>query len=242
MEQGKSMSRQLSGKDLAYESIASEWADVISNFDTKRRMDVLLDQLTPKDAITGKRALEVGCGLGEFSRQIAARRPASFTAVDLAPTLVRRLAKRLPEADCRVADALDLSATLGNSRYDFILSSEVIEHTPDPRRAVAQMARHLAPGGYLVLSVPNRRWRWLLTLATRAGARKHYQGYENWVRPGELLAWLDEEGLQVTGRSGVHTVPWHLSKALTAGLDRILGPANYTVAVNLAIVATKPSE
>jgi SAM-dependent methyltransferase len=38
--------------------------------------------------------------------------------------------------------------------FGVILSSEVLEHVADERRAIAEMARTLAPGGHLVLQVP----------------------------------------------------------------------------------------
>ncbi|WBU31257.1 class I SAM-dependent methyltransferase [Rhodopseudomonas palustris] len=39
--------------------------------------------------------------------------------------------------------------------YDVIVMSDVIEHVASPTRAVTNLARHLAPGGHLLITTPN---------------------------------------------------------------------------------------
>lgn len=50
----------------------------------------------------------------------------------------------------------DLSRTLpfADSTFDTILSSDVVEHLPDPELAFAEMSRLLKPGGILLLNTP----------------------------------------------------------------------------------------
>ncbi len=171
------MGRTLTPKDLAYESIAQEWASYISDFDTSRRVKVLVHDLLGSASLRGMRVLEVGCGLGYFTRELLRFDPAKITALDISPTLIKNLAASCPQVECVVADALDLDSALGNRQFDVVLSSEVIEHTPNPSLAFAQMARHLGPGGRLVLSVPNARWKWLLRVVQKLGLRNDYQGF-----------------------------------------------------------------
>ena len=40
------------------------FATALSDYDTSRRVDVLIDQFLPDQALVGKRALDVGCGPG----------------------------------------------------------------------------------------------------------------------------------------------------------------------------------
>src|SRR5581483_1728689 len=51
--------------------------------------------------------------------------------------------------------ALDLAAALGESRFDVVVCADVLEHLRDPARVLAALPPLLAPGGYLVASVPN---------------------------------------------------------------------------------------
>src|SRR5438874_2506316 len=41
-----------------------------------------------------------------------------------------------------------------NETFDTVVSTEVLEHVPDPLRALREMQRVLKPGGHLVLSTP----------------------------------------------------------------------------------------
>lgn len=49
---------------------------------------------------------------------------------------------------------LSLSLPFANGSFDTILSSDVIEHLPDPQLAFAEMGRLLKPGGVLLLNTP----------------------------------------------------------------------------------------
>jgi 2-polyprenyl-3-methyl-5-hydroxy-6-metoxy-1,4-benzoquinol methylase len=40
--------------------------------------------------------------------------------------------------------------------FDFVMAMEVLEHVPDPSSGMGELARVLAPGGYLVTSIPVR--------------------------------------------------------------------------------------
>lgn len=52
-----------------------------------------------------------------------------------------------------IADAVDLSM-IADAKYDFVLSSNNLEHIANPLKAVAEFVRILKPGGYLVIVVP----------------------------------------------------------------------------------------
>ncbi len=43
---------------------------------------------------------------------------------------------------------------LGDAGFDTVVSTEVLEHVPDPLKALREMHRVLKPGGYLILSTP----------------------------------------------------------------------------------------
>lgn len=50
-----------------------------------------------------------------------------------------------------------LNLPFADNSLDIIVSSEVVEHLPDPRPALREMARVLRPGGYAMITTPNPR-------------------------------------------------------------------------------------
>jgi SAM-dependent methyltransferase len=64
----------------------------------------------------------------------------------------------LGRADPRGLRNEDLTRlTFGDGQFDYVLSFEVFEHIPDFRRAFAECARVLSPGGRMCFSVPFRQ-------------------------------------------------------------------------------------
>jgi 2-polyprenyl-3-methyl-5-hydroxy-6-metoxy-1,4-benzoquinol methylase len=112
----------------------------------------------------GTRVLDVGCGVGRWSRLLA-RRGAHVTGVDLSPTMVDEARRRAREDGvaerCRFQVA-DLSALDVGERFPLVLGVTVLQHILDGERlraAIHRLARHLAPGGRMVLleAAPTRR-------------------------------------------------------------------------------------
>ena len=54
-----------------------------------------------------------------------------------------------------IHDATDL-ASIGDSTYDFLLASHILEHVANPLRALEEFRRILKPDGSLLVLVPNR--------------------------------------------------------------------------------------
>jgi SAM-dependent methyltransferase len=104
----------------------------------------------------GTRVLDVGCGVGRWSRLLAAR-GADVLGVDLSPTMIAQ-ARRRADADgvagrCRF-QVQDLSSLDVGERFDLILGVTVLQHILDPRAlraALAAMTARLAAGGRMIL-------------------------------------------------------------------------------------------
>ena len=99
-----------------------------------------------------ERALDVGCGPGDFIVRLAERFPrASITGVDLEEAHLERARARCAPLGERVrllrGDALALDFPDGH--FDLAVSRHVLQALPDARRALSEMARVLHPGGRL---------------------------------------------------------------------------------------------
>ena len=98
----------------------------------------------------GMRVLDVGCGPGGLTRELAARVGAeNVAAIDPAAQFVAACRERAPAADVRegVAEALPWP----DDRFDATLSSLVIAFMDDADRGVREMARVTRPGGTIAV-------------------------------------------------------------------------------------------
>lgn len=112
----------------------------------------------------GERAFDVGCGSGAFTIGMAKR---GYAAVGLSwdernQTIARERAAiagvpqtQFPIGDARVLDTL----AEHKGGYDYVISLENIEHLMDDAKLMRDLAACLKPGGWLVLSTPNKDYR-----------------------------------------------------------------------------------
>lgn len=102
----------------------------------------------------GSRVLDVGCGPGIWTRELA-RRGYDVSAIDLTTAAVEMTRRSLDlfglKADVQQGDAENLP--FADASFDAVVSHGVIHHTPDTERCVAEIARVLRSGGIAVVSV-----------------------------------------------------------------------------------------
>lgn len=90
--------------------------------------------------------LDLGCGVGHSYDLLA---PRETIGVDVDADALVGQDRRTVVADMRALPFADAS-------FASVVAIQSIEHVPDPERAVAEIARVLAPGGVAVLVTPNR--------------------------------------------------------------------------------------
>ena len=152
----------------------------------------------------GMRVLEIGCGRGVGAEIIFRRFGAhEVHGFDLDPDMVARARRRLsgyPPERLRlfVGDTAAIEAEDGS--YDAVVDFNIIHHVPGWRRAVAEVARVLRPGGLFVFEEVTRQAlsRWLYRTFLK------HPPPENWFTAGEFVAELERRGLDVGG----NTVEW----------------------------------
>jgi SAM-dependent methyltransferase len=102
-----------------------------------------------------KRILDAGCGNGRYTKFLLRRADpdALVTGFDLSQRMLKRARRRLksPRATQIAADLTRLPYADGC--FDAIVCGWVLEHLPDPRPGLLELARVLKPGGKLLLMV-----------------------------------------------------------------------------------------
>jgi SAM-dependent methyltransferase len=104
----------------------------------------------------GRRVVEVGCGIGNFTGALLDRE--TILAVDVDPACIDRLQLRYadrPNLHAFVCEPCSAAfADLARWRPDSCVCLNVLEHIEDDGGALRAMASVLAPGGAIVLLVP----------------------------------------------------------------------------------------
>jgi SAM-dependent methyltransferase len=131
---------------------AISWADLVPN----PNLTAWLDR--EKVEGNGRRALKIGCGLGDDAEELS-RRGFLVTAFDVSETAIDWCRERFPASTVRyvVQDLLAPRAEWERS-FDFVLESYTLQVLPPDVRAqaIAQVARYVALGGELLVIARGR--------------------------------------------------------------------------------------
>lgn len=147
-----------------FDSTASYWDGVyrgenLQDLIYQRRQSLVLTYVDAGGPPTDASALEIGCGAGHLTTELAARARA-VRAVDASQAMVDATAARVSDAQLQErvsvsrADAHTLPFPSGH--FDLVVAVGVIPWLHSPATAVVEMGRVLRPGGVLVLTADNR--------------------------------------------------------------------------------------
>jgi ubiquinone/menaquinone biosynthesis C-methylase UbiE len=137
------------------------WSSDAGRIRRARRADFLA-----ADPSTELAVLEIGCGSGTFTADLARAFP-RLVAIDVADTLLEVARSRSPTIDFRVMDAHRMS--FANETFDLVVGCSVLHHL-DWSEALREVHRVLKPGGRVRFSEPNlwnpqifvqKNWPWL---------------------------------------------------------------------------------
>jgi ubiquinone/menaquinone biosynthesis C-methylase UbiE len=219
--------------ELYFEEIGSSFDKWASPYDVQQRVR-LINAMMPHDSLSLS-CLEVGCGRGSISEKIAPK-VAHFMVADISAQLAQYVGTRL-NVEWRKEDVCNL--TFQDESFDLVVSSECIEHTVDPRRALAEMARVVRKNGTLIVTSPNKIWYPILWLSMKIRLRR-FSGNETWLFPSEAVQLLNKKGFMNIMVSGCHLFPWQLplARSVLPFFDRF-GRQLYPLMINFCIAARR---
>lgn len=173
---------------------AVNWSEELEGVHAESSRTHFLDRWTRHAIIDGLGPLapgatvaDLGCSTGFLLEDLHRAHPdAKLIGVDMVAAGLRTAAAALPEARLMQADACALP--MEDQSLDAVVSANLLEHVPDDRRALQEIARVLKPGGPVALVVP-------------AGPRTfdyydRFLGHERRYARGELAAKCREAGLE----------------------------------------------
>jgi ubiquinone/menaquinone biosynthesis C-methylase UbiE len=135
----------------AYYDDFAGWYERERHLPYHRMLDDLEVELVERYA-TGKQVLEVGCGTGLILDRVS-RFAAGSQGIDLSAGMLARAAAR----GLSVSQASATALPLPDASVDVAYSFKVLAHIPDIAGALAEMARVVRPGGYVIAEFYNAR-------------------------------------------------------------------------------------
>ena len=174
---------------------------------------------------TPGRALDACCGTGRHSAYLASRGHA-VVGVDTSSEMLAHARRRVPTGDFTMCGVEELPFEDGS--FDLSLCALALSHIADPRAAICELRRVLAPGAPLVLSVPHPLATAILGLQTLF---IRSDGIPAYVREfthfhGTLVTLYLEAGF---------TIHSCVEPPLTAELARGMAPPKHADAFELAL-------
>ena len=148
-----------SGKDDVYKESA-ERATLIS------KTPKLVADFVERYGLKDKKVLEVGAGSGQLQDIVA-----DYTALEISRSARRFFHKPFVEASAT-------NMPFPDNTFDAIWSFRVLEHIPNPERALLEMRRVVKPGGYILLHVANDVDRY----AAQGHRVRPYSDFDIWDR------------------------------------------------------------
>lgn len=151
------------------------------------------------DAKAGERILDLGCGTGHMTAQIAAS-GASVIGIDRSPDMIDRAQQAHPGIRFEVMDALELAFA---EPFDAVFSNATLHWIKDPQPVIAGIARILRPGGRFVAEFGGKgNIAGIVAAGERAWAALRLPGAfpDPWYYPSvaEYAGRLESHGLDVT--------------------------------------------
>jgi ubiquinone/menaquinone biosynthesis C-methylase UbiE len=101
----------------------------------------------------GDRVLDLGCGDGVFTAELAGM-GARPVGADVADAALERARDRHPDLAFELVP-LDGTLPFADNSFDVVWASEVIEHVGDTARWLSEVRRVLAPRGALLITTPS---------------------------------------------------------------------------------------
>jgi len=192
--------------------------DTATPLNLQKRVREIERQVGP---VKGLRVLDCGCGAGDYVRALSGLGADSW-GIEYSEEKLEA-ARRSESWDTTRADQIqqgDLEKLpFESDSFDIALLNEVLEHVPDDRQCLAEIARTLKPGGALVVFSPNRMFPFETHgVAMRSSGRKvspavpfipwiplrmGQRCFAYWARnywPWELRRLLGDAGFEILGR------------------------------------------
>lgn len=148
--------------------------------------------LARRHGLRGGRLLEIGSGLGHLVGQLED----SFETygMDLNHWAVKESKEVVNKSELQTASAEEIP--FADHTFNVVIIKHIVEHLPNPEKAIAEIGRVTAPGGILILATPN------LDSLLKPWKGESWIGYQDPTHislnsPSDWLNWIKKSGFSL---------------------------------------------
>ncbi|AMA64980.1 Ubiquinone biosynthesis O-methyltransferase [Candidatus Arsenophonus lipoptenae] len=155
------------------------------------------------NGLFGKKVLDIGCGIGILSESMALE-GAIVTGIDMdtkSLAVARQHALKQDIIINYLQETVESHAKYYSKNYDIITCMEMLEHVPNPESIVRSCAKLVRSSGHVFFSTINRNkksWFCAIIIAEHILKiiPKGTHNVKTFIRPSELLSWIDKTSLE----------------------------------------------
>ncbi|WJG11157.1 bifunctional 2-polyprenyl-6-hydroxyphenol methylase/3-demethylubiquinol 3-O-methyltransferase UbiG [Aliiglaciecola sp. LCG003] len=204
------------GEIQKFAALASRWWDLNGEFKPLHEINPLRCDfiMQHSDGVFGKKIIDVGCGGGILAEYLA-KQGAHVVGVDMAKESLEVARLHGLESGVKVDYQLNTAeqmASQHSGQFDVVTCLEMLEHVPNPESIVAACASLVKPGGHVFFSTLNRNIKSYLMAIVGAEhvlklVPKGTHQHEKFIKPAELISWIDKSELIAKNMTGLHINP-----------------------------------
>lgn len=180
-----------------------------------------IQKLVPEHA---HRSLDIGCGTGEFSRQLKLNSNINETwGIEIVADAAHKAAHHLDKIIC--GDVEYSLEDVPDHHFDCIFFNDVLEHLPDPEGILKAVKQKLSANGIIIASIPNiRHYKTLYRLIFQADWQYEDSGvldrtHIKFFTKKTMVKLFENSGYAVNSITGLN--------GTRKGKIRILGPLSF---------------
>ena len=201
-----------------FSELASRWWDLNGEFKPLHQINPLRTDFIEQhcQGLKGQKVIDVGCGGGILAESMA-RHGAQVTGIDMgeAPLEIARLhsLESGVEVNYQQATAEQFAASHAG-QFDVVTCMEMLEHVPDPASVIQACYQLVKPSNHVFFSTLNRNIKSYLMAILGAEyilglVPKGTHQHSKFIKPSELMQWIDQTGLSVKHITGLHLNPFN---------------------------------
>ncbi len=178
---------------------------------------------------SGMSLLDCGCGPGSLTTSLAQLvAPGRVVGIDIGESQVERAREHAAEAgvsnvEFQVGGLYELP--FDDSSFDSVFSNTVLQHVPDPVRALREWNRVLKPGG--VLGIREEDWGSLFYWPETPLLREAYDLYFRYWQENGGNPYLPRQYRRILRESGFDVIEMAGEVNVSATSDRVAAVGNY---------------